>query len=303
MRYNYRISAGGLTSAPDGTVCVFVNPTDEERNYLVQELKLDEHTLASSLDPDELARLEFEPTHQAVIFKAPLKYSPAEPFVFKVKSVGAFIFKDRLVIVAPEGLLPTIEALRFKSTPTYELVFLRLMFRAINSFIEHLRVISQVSDELQGKIAVSMENRYLLNLFTLQKSLVYYLNFITSNGAVLQRLMNYAGRIGFTDEEREILEDISIENNQCRQQAEIFSNILASLMDARASIVSNNLNIRIKLLTVITIGIMVPTFVVSAFSMNVPIPLQTQPWMFWGVLGLSLLSALLFYFLVKYEKV
>ncbi len=88
-------------------------------------------------------------------------------------------------------------------------------------------------------------------------------------------------------EEAELLEDIVIENNQCFRQAEVYSNILASLMDARASIVSNNLNVLMKTLNIITISIMVPTLVVSVFSMNVKIPLAHLPWAFWVIMGLA----------------
>jgi magnesium transporter len=62
-------------------------------------------------------------------------------------------------------------------------------------------------------------------------------------------------------------------------------------MDARASIISNNLNVRIKALTIITIGIMLPTFIVSIFSMNVPIPFGHHPLGFWIVAALAAISA------------
>jgi magnesium transporter len=109
---------------------------------------------------------------------------------------------------------------------------------------------------------------------------------------VLEKLKLNANKIGFSTEELELLDDTLIENNQCYRQAEIYSNILASLMDARASIVSNNLNVLMKTLTLITIMIMVPTFVVSAFSMNVKIPLSNYSFAFWIILSLAATSVL-----------
>jgi len=86
----------------------------------------------------------------------------------------------------------------------------------------------------------------------------------------------------------EFLDDIIIENSQCNKQAEIYSNILAGLMDARVSIVSNNLNVLIKTLNIITIGIMVPTLVVSIFSMNVKLPISdAHPLAFWAIMGIA----------------
>jgi magnesium transporter len=93
-----------------------------------------------------------------------------------------------------------------------------------------------------------------------------------------------------------------IENNQCYRQAEIYSNILASLMDARASIVGNNLNVLMKTLNIITIAIMVPTFVVSAFSMNVTIPLQQHNYAFWIIIGMAGLSVATVTYIWKHKK-
>ena len=87
-------------------------------------------------------------------------------------------------------------------------------------------------------------------------------------------------------------DDIFIENSQCMKQADIYSDILASLMDARASIVGNNLNMLMKTLNIITIAIMVPTFVVSAFSMNVTIPLSSHAYAFRIIMALAFSSVM-----------
>jgi magnesium transporter len=148
-----------------------------------------------------------------------------------------------------------------------------------------------ISTELEQQINRSMENKYLLNMFTLEKSLVYYLNAINSNGVLIEKLRNTAPRLGLSPENIEFLDDILIENTQCRGQTEIYSQVLASMMDARASIISNNLNVRIKALTIITIGIMLPTLVVSLFSMNVPIPLEDFWYAFWVITVMAAISA------------
>ena len=147
-----------------------------------------------------------------------------------------------------------------------------------------------------------MENSYLINLFSLEKSLVYYLNALNANGVLIEKLKNNASKIGFNQEQLEFLDDMTIENNQCARQAEIYSNIIAGLMDARASIVGNNLNILMKRLNIITIAIMVPTFVVSAFSMNVNFPLRDNPHAFYVILLLALSSVLGFFLFWRKKK-
>jgi magnesium transporter len=54
--------------------------------------------------------------------------------------------------------------------------------------------------------------------------------------------------------------------------------------------VNNNLNVLIKTLNIITIAIMVPTFVVSLFSMNVKIPFSTLPHAFWIIMGIQAIA-------------
>lgn len=295
MKKQYAIVDRKLVESSDGqgVVEIYCSPDDSEKRHLVDDLKIDEHTYASALDPDELCRLEFEPEHAAVIFKRPRNYSSADQFLFKVSSVGAFLFKDRLVIVVSEdaNLLNGTPLTRIHSVAE---VILKLISRSIIHFREHIKAIGMISDELQSGINTAMENKHLINMFTLQKSLVYYVNSINSNGAVLERLKNNAARIGFGTEEIELLDDIIIENSQCYRQADISSNILASLMDARASIVSNNLNVLMKTLNIVCIAIMVPTLVVSIFSMNVDLPLDKHSHAFWIILALAIGSAVAF---------
>ena len=96
------------------------------------------------------------------------------------------------------------------------------------------------------------------------------------------------------EEETELLEDVEIENRQCLRQAEMQSNIIAGLMDARASIVANNLNRMMKTLSVVAVSIMAPTLVVSLFSMNVPLPLgaASSSRSFWVVVATAAVAAM-----------
>jgi magnesium transporter len=177
-------------------------------------------------------------------------------------------------------------------------IVLKLINRSIFHFLEHLKAINMLSGSVEQLISTSMENKYLLNLFTLEKSLVYYVNATNSNGVLIERLKNNAGKIGLTPENVEFLDDLTIENNQCREQANTYSQVAANLMDARATIVANNLNIRIKMLTILTIAIMLPTLVVSIFSMNVQLPIvHNNPMSFWIITALAALSALVLVFL------
>jgi magnesium transporter len=248
-------------------VLVYTNPDETEKKFLSTELALDEHTLNSALDPDELSRLEFEPQHIALILKRPKRYLAEDRFLFRITSIGMFLFQSRLVIVTTEDF-PLWDDKRFVRVRSLRDILLKLVYRAIAHFNEHLRIINTVSGELEEKINTSMENRYLLYMFKLEKSLVYYLNAINANTMLLQRMKNNEGRVGMDPEDREFLDDLTIENIQCYRQAEIYSNILSGLMDARASIVSNNLNIMMKRLAVLTVVVGVMNLPASMGGMS-----------------------------------
>lgn len=292
MLKKYWLKQGKLVDNGDepAPVWVYVDPDESEPRQLVDEFGLDEHTLVSALDPDELARLEFEPEHVALIYKRPSSYQEEGRFMFRVASTGLFLFRDRLVLVQAKEP-PSFDGKMFSRITSLRSLVLRLISRAVSHYWEHLKVINVATDELEAKVNASLENRYLIYMFVLQKSLVYYLSSISSNSGLIEKLRNNAVKLDFGSDGPELLEDLSIENTQCYKQAEIYSSILASLMDARASIVSNNLNVLMKTLNMLTIAIMVPTFVVSAFSMNVPVPLSGYAWSFWLIMGMAALSA------------
>jgi magnesium transporter len=287
MLRTYCIRDNHLVEAPEGPISVYVAPDESERRFLVDSCRIDEHTLASALDPDELARLEFEPDHAAIIYKRPRNYSGEDGVLFKVVSGGIFLFKDRIIIVQAQDIA-LFEGKQFNKVSALPEVMLKLIYRSIFHFLEHLKIINTITVELEHKINQAMENRYLINLFGLEKSLVYYVSSINSNDLLIEKIKHNAAKFGFTPEETEYLDDTIIENKQCGRQAEIYSNILASMMDARASIVSNNISVLVKTLNIITIAIMVPTLVVSVFSMNVRLPVPHEhPLSFWLVMGLS----------------
>lgn len=303
MLKRFHIHEGKVLESPinEGNIHVYINPDESERSQLIEVDKIDEHTLNSSLDPDELSRLEFEPDHVAIIYKRPKHYKAEDEFLFRVESTGIFLFRDKVVVVHAEDI-PLFDSRQFTKINSLAELVLRMIYRSIFHFLEHLKVIAMISDQLEHKISVAMENKYLLNLFVLQKSLVYFLNAINANGVLVERLRTNSRKINFAHEETDFLDDIIIENNQCYRQAEIYSNILSGLMDARVSIVSNNLNVLMKTLNIITIGIMVPTLVVSAFSMNVTIPLQSHPFAFYIILSLAVFSVLGFMFFWRHKK-
>jgi magnesium transporter len=241
------------TLAPDNApILVFSSPDEAEKRALVDEYGIDAHDVASALDPDELGRIDVSERHADIILKRPRNFTGEDQLLFTVTSLGIFRAKDRLIVIANDGLgLFEDRAIR-KVKDSHDVV-LKILYGTIAHFLGHLKVINMLSESLEKRITASMENRYLLDMFTLEKSLVYFVNGIDSNQAVLEKMRSSGAKMGYSETQLEVLDEIIIENRQCAKQAEIYSNILTGLMDARFSVVNNNLSVLMKRLTVISI--------------------------------------------------
>lgn len=281
MVKEYRIHEGQLVPCEEmtGNIRIFINPDVVERNALENQFQISPHNISSALDPDEIGRLEFEEDHLMLILKNPKNYSSSDNFLFKVTSLGLFLFKDQLIIIVNNAETSILEGRQNLKIRTLHDVVLKVLNGTISHFLGHLKVISLLSDSLEQKISTSMENEHLLNMFTIEKSLIYYLNGINSNSVVIEKLKINAVKVGFSEDNIALLDDIMIENHQCNKQAEIYSNILTGLNDARGSIVNNNMNQLIKKLTILSVVFM-PLNVLAGIGGMSEFSMMTQgiPW-------------------------
>ena len=144
---------------------------------------------------------------------------------------------------------------------------------------------------LEGELDVQKEKSFLNSA----------IDFFRSIGAdmVIPATTNTIFRTYPDDED--LLEDVITENQQAIEMTNIASNILSSMMDAFASIISNNMNVVIKFLTAVTIVLTLPTVITSFYGMNVRMPLQDWPFASWLILGVSLIAgvAVVFFFLKR----
>lgn len=239
-------------AAEAAPILVYSTPDEEERHRICAEHNIDSHDLASALDPDELGRVELGEGVIKIILKRPRNFTGEDQLLFTVTSLGLFMTRHRLIIVTNDGL-GLFEDRAVRKVENIRDVLLKILYGTIAHFLGHLKVINMLSESLERRITASMENRYLLDMFTLEKSLVYFVNGIDSNQAVLEKMISAPGKFGFSEAQTDILDEILIENRQCSKQAEIYSNILTGLMDARFSVVNNNLSVLMKRLTVISI--------------------------------------------------
>jgi magnesium transporter len=241
-----------LSNNEDNSIDFYLNPDEAEKQNILKNLDFDEHTLSSALDADEVSRVEFETDYTFILWKHPNNYSFENQLQFNVSSIGIILTKKKIVLILTDDYT-LYDRREFNKVNSLNDYFLKILFYTIRHYTEHIKAIRMMSRELENKISSSLENKYLIQMFNLSESLVYYLNAISMNSTVLVKLRNNAEKIGFTTEEIEFIEDLSIENNQCYKQAEIYSTVLGGLMDARGNLVNNNMNILLKRLTIINV--------------------------------------------------
>ena len=305
VRSFYRLEGGRLISCEPGEaqIIAYVSPTIDDEADLQEHYNIDDHTLQSSLDPDELSRLELESDHAAIIFKRPKSFCADDNFLMKLTSTGVFLYDKHLVIVMADDS-PIFEGRVPFPVRTIQDVILRLLYQATMHFEGHLKAINMLSDSLERRINISLENKYLLNMFALEKSLVSIVNSITSNGALLERMRALSEKLGFVVDQLGVLDDLIIENQQCYRRAEIHTQVLSNLMGTRASIVSHNLNQLIKKFTIWTVAIMLANLVISIFSMNValPFPMEEAWWPFVVINFLAVMAGGFIFWLWRLKK-
>jgi magnesium transporter len=270
MKAGFELEQGSVIPAGNGqaAVLVYAAPSAQEKREVIETLGLDPFDLESALDPDEISRVEFAPNRVSVIWKRPKNAALDRNQVrFDVASLGLFLRRDRLIVIMGEEAVP-FAAREFQGLATTIDVFLRLLLHTVHHYVGHLKVIKQLTVELGSKISASMENRYLLQMVALSESLIYYQNAIEANGAVLAKLRGNVERMAFSPEQVEALHDIELDNQQCARQAQIYSSVLSGLMDARGTIVNNNVNVLLKNLTLINVVFLPLTLIASIGGMS-----------------------------------
>jgi magnesium transporter len=240
------------TDDAGASIQVYLACGEPERKAVGEALRLDEYDLASIFDPDEVARLEVHDRSLFVLWKVPARAEISQVIHLGVQTVGIVVEADRAFFVTGAEAFP-VSARELRHVESAPDVVLGFLLHSVHQYVGHLRVIRAMSAELEKEITVSMENKNLLQMFTLSESLIYYLDAIESNAAVLAKMRGVMSVLGATPRQQQLLEDIILENQQAARQANIYSLVLSGLMDARGTIVGNNMSLLLKNLTLINI--------------------------------------------------
>jgi magnesium transporter len=269
----------------------------EEFTELSDKLNIPIDFLTDSLDIDERPRFEEEDNVRLVVLKTPTENN-------SFNESDAYYITIPICIILTHNQIVTVNSFenpamkKFLSTfqnrhpDKRNMMVLKIFEKVVQNFMEYLKEINHRRNLIEQKLYDASKNEQLLQLMRIQKSLVYMVTELRSNELLFMKLER-TNFLGLTEEEKEFLNDLIVDNSQGLEMANIYTNILSSTLDAFASIIANNQNEVLRRLSVITIVLTFPVLIASLFGMNVPSGFEHSSYAFYIVAFLSLIIALL----------
>ena len=278
--------------------------TQEELSEVAAEFDIPLDFITDSLDLDERSRYETEDDVRLIVVNTPVEN-------FMEEEIDAYFLTVPIGIILVNGYLLTITAydnpvldkflaqrVKNPDISDHKYFVLQILEQNVLRFLSCLKQLNMKRNLIERELYDSSRNRELRQLLSIEKSLVYFLNSLSAN-ELLKMKMKRSDYLGIRGDEvlTDLFEDIIIDNTQASEMAKVYTEILNGTMDAYTSIISNNLNVVIQRLTLITIILTVPTLVASLYGMNVDLPFSDSPFAFWMVLIVSsVLSGLLVWY-------
>ncbi|MGN0771578.1 MAG: magnesium transporter CorA family protein [Christensenellales bacterium] len=281
-----------------------VNPSDKEVAFVASLCEVEDDVIKAALDDEERSRIESEDGHLMVLVDIPVIEEEANYYSYFTIPLGTIIKDDFVITVSLKEttILRDFVRRRVKGFSTYKKT--RFLFQILNNvatkYLAYLKQIDKASQRIQNELHKSTRNKELIQMLDLENSLVYFSTSLSGNDAVINKLLTSKTLVKMYEEDQDLLEDVAIDTKQAIEMCSIYRDILSGTMDAYASVISNNLNIVMKVLTSVTLIISIPTLIASFFGMNTGVPFEGKSWGFWIVVGISgIVSTLLALYLKK----
>ncbi len=258
-----------------------INPSEVEINAVCENLKIEQDFIRYSLDAEEKARVDIEDDGTILfIVDVPITELENNNEIYTTMPVGIIFVRDEYLItvsIKNNGIISKLERNIGKKIATYKKsqFLFQLFYENSSAFLNMLKTINKKTENIEKTLKKSLKNEDLLKMLNLEKSLVYITTSLKSNEIVMEKTLR--GRIiKLYEEDEDLLEDSIVENKQAIEMSKTYTDILNETMDMYASIISNNINGIMKILTSITIILAIPTLVASMWGMNVYVPFQNS---------------------------
>lgn len=298
--YNTNIETNKTTETKEfikGNWINMVSPTEEEIKQVCKNVGIAEDFIRYALDYEEKARIDVEEDDGTILFiiDIPIMEKESGNKIYSTMPIGIIFVRDDYFITVSLTKNHIIDELeKNKNVITYKKsrLLLQIFYANAERFLTLLKRLNKETEVAESVLKNSMKNKELLKLLSLKKGLVYFTTSLKSNEVVMEKTLR-GNLIKLYEEDEDILDDAIIENKQAIEMSKIYSDILTGTLDAYASIISNNLNGVMQFLTSITIILAIPTMISSYWGMNVPVPLQDNPYGFIIMVLFSLLVGII----------
>lgn len=284
---------------PENGVWVNVLPPlkHEEFTELSAALDIPIDFLTDSLDIDERSRFEEDDNVKLIVIKTPTEnnsFNESDAYYITIP-ICIILTHNQVVTVNSfenTAIKKFLNTFQNRHPDKRNMMVLKIFEKIVQNFMEHLKEINQRRNTYEQKLYDASRNEHLLELMRIQKSLVYLVTALRSNEMLMMKLER-TNFLALTEDEKEFLNDLIVDNSQALEMANIYTNILSSTLDAFASIIANNQNQVLKRLAVITIVLTFPILIASLFGMNVRSGFENSKYAFYIVAFLSLGIALI----------
>lgn len=258
-----------------------IAPKEQELMLIAKRTGVPLEFMRAAMDDNETSRIDSEDNTLMILFDIPFTETEENSLTYDTYPLAIIHNNDYLITVCLKDskILQDFANGKIRTFYTYKKsrFILQILQRIAAYYLIFLRQIDKKSVMVEKRLYKSMKNRELIHMLSLQKSLVYFTTSLKSNEVTLDKMMKLDLMKKY-EEDRELLDDVIIENRQAIEMATIYGDVLAGTMDAFASVISNNLNIVMKLLAAITILLTVPQIIAGFFGMNTGgMPLADSP--------------------------
>lgn len=279
------------------------NPTIEELQLISKKTNIDLDLFTTVIDDEEVSRIEEHNDVKLIVVNYPYITTKETKNTYNTLPLGIITNNDYLITISirKSEFLDEFRRGRAKDFFTYKKTrfILQILYTISTNYLKNLRMINREINQKERTLYRSTENRELIHLLNMEKSLVYFITSLKGNDVVLEKLTR-GNILNLYDEDKDLLEDAIIENKQGIEMANIYREILTSTTDTYATIISNNLNVLMKFLAGITIVFSIPTMIASFLGMNVPLGfVGDSHYSFLLLVGLSILLSILVAIILK----
>lgn len=281
-----------------------VSPSSNEVKEVVEKTGISKDIIVKLLDEEELPRIEKRSEETVIILDTPHLVDNSTKHKYKTNPLGIIISEKGYLITISLNEQPfldyfkntDIENFRTKDKSNF---ILQLFIMVAGIYQKELTSINEYINSKEKVLLKSTNNKELVNLLDIEKTLVYFITSLKANEIALEKVAK--GTIITIDKNNEeLLSDALIETKQAIEMATIYREILSSMTDTYATIISNNLNDVMKFLASITIVCSIPTMVASFIGMNVPLgSIGDSPLSFILIIIVSVLLSLIIAYILK----